>query len=176
MEQTASKKEAPRTARGTPYRATSRWSRLLKVSTLQRSIQIWSFAFFFAIRYFLTTRKFTYGKKVGLPLHRLQMSPLLSTSLLVGRWWFDKEVEGGFSGFRFRVRFQHEALLDEEIQPACCGQVGFRTNENPKLESAASSLRGLHFELVIAGKVPFGVRLKILVEVKVRGFWGGCQC
>jgi len=65
MEQTASKKEAPRTVKGTPYRGTSRWSKLLKVSTLQRSIQIWSFAFFFAIRYLLSTRKFTYGKKVG---------------------------------------------------------------------------------------------------------------
>jgi len=63
MEQTASKKEAPRTVKGTPYRGTSRWSKLLKVSTLQRSIQIWSFAFFFAIRYLLSTRKFTYGKK-----------------------------------------------------------------------------------------------------------------
>lgn len=74
MEQTASRKEAPRTVKGTPYKGTSRWSKLLKVSTLQRSIQIWSFAFFFAIRYFLSTRKFTYGKKVGLPVIRAIIS------------------------------------------------------------------------------------------------------
>jgi len=78
MEQTASKKEAPRTVKGTPYKGTSRWSKLLKVSTLQRSIQIWSFAFFFAIRYFLSTRKFTYGKKVGLPVIGAIISTVLS--------------------------------------------------------------------------------------------------
>ena len=64
-ESLSSKKEAPRTVKGTPYRGTSRWSKLLKVSTLQRTIQIWSFAFIFAIKYLLTTRKFTYGKKVS---------------------------------------------------------------------------------------------------------------
>lgn len=64
MEDSASKKEEPKTTKRMPYRGTSRWSRLLKVSTLQRSVQIWSFAALFAIRYFLTTRKFTYGKKV----------------------------------------------------------------------------------------------------------------
>lgn len=69
MEATATKRASPpKAARGTPYRGTSRWSRLLKVSTLQRSIQIWSFALFFAIRYFLSTRKFTYGKKVLDPI------------------------------------------------------------------------------------------------------------
>ena len=64
-ESLTSKKEAPRTVKGTPYRGTSRWSKLLKVSTLQRTIQIWSFAFIFAVKYLLTTRKFTYGKKVS---------------------------------------------------------------------------------------------------------------
>lgn len=48
-----------------PYKGTSKWSRLLKISTLQRSIQIWSFAFIFAVKYLLLSKKFTYGKKVG---------------------------------------------------------------------------------------------------------------
>ena len=65
MEESASKKAATRTTKQAPYRSSSRWSRLLKVSTLQRSIQIWGFAVLFAIKYFLSTRKFTYGKKVA---------------------------------------------------------------------------------------------------------------
>lgn len=67
MEESASKKAATRTTKKAPYRSSSRWSRLLKVSTLQRSIQIWGFALIFAIKYFLSTRKFTYGKKVTYP-------------------------------------------------------------------------------------------------------------
>lgn len=63
-EPSVSKRESPSTVKGTPYRGTSRWSKLLKVSTLQRTIQIWSFALVFTVKYFLTTRKFTYGKKV----------------------------------------------------------------------------------------------------------------
>ena len=65
MEESASKKKTTRTTKRAPYRSSSRWSRLLKVSTLQRSVQIWGFAVLFAIKYLLSTRKFTYGKKVG---------------------------------------------------------------------------------------------------------------
>lgn len=57
------KREAPIITKR-PYAGTSRWSRLLKVSTLQRSIQIWSFAFMFTIKYLLISKKFTYGRKV----------------------------------------------------------------------------------------------------------------
>ena len=83
-EASSSKKKAPTTAKGTPYKATSRWSRLLKVSTLQRTVQIWSFAIIFTIKYFLLGKKFTYGKKVrAWTLQALTEEALISCSVMM---------------------------------------------------------------------------------------------
>mmetsp|Transcript_1238 Transcript_1238/g.3679 ORF Transcript_1238/g.3679 Transcript_1238/m.3679 type:complete len:832 (+) Transcript_1238:121-2616(+) len=50
--------------RGTPYSAPGgRWSNFKNYSTFQRTWQIWSFAFVFAIKSFALRWKFTYGRK-----------------------------------------------------------------------------------------------------------------
>ena len=76
--------QGPKGAGRQPYKGTGRWSRLLKVSTLQRSIQIWSFALVFAVKYLLLSRKFSYGKKVLPPRLRYDLtnaSPCMTFAL-----------------------------------------------------------------------------------------------
>lgn len=51
-------------AGATPYRAPGgRWGKFRRYSVWQRTFEIWSFAFGFLFRLWLSSRKFTYGKQ-----------------------------------------------------------------------------------------------------------------
>eukprot|EP00798_Chlamydomonas_sp_ICE-L_P025773 gene25774-11439_t len=56
-------KRASRSSAGSPYKAPSnRWNQIKGYSTFRRTTEIWFFAFQFAFKYFMTSKKFTYGK------------------------------------------------------------------------------------------------------------------
>lgn len=67
IESVAAQKESSKvkeTAAGTPYKNPGgRWSQFRTYSVWQRTCEIWTFAFQFAIKYILLGKKFTYGKE-----------------------------------------------------------------------------------------------------------------
>ncbi|KAG1669298.1 hypothetical protein FOA52_014859 [Chlamydomonas sp. UWO 241] len=64
----AERRASVRSAAGTPYQSpsSSKWAKIKGYSTFQRSMEIWGFAFQFAIKYFMLGQKWSYDKATGM--------------------------------------------------------------------------------------------------------------